>query len=134
MASQKRMYRWLAVFLVGSFLFLTATLPLSAQEFRKASELKGVIVGSVETGKLLLSSGDKMYIGLDKELPLKQGDALEFFQVALLPEKEGEPPLFRRVGQGTLLEIVSPQLLVGIIDQSIREIAVEDRVFFGSLK
>jgi hypothetical protein len=134
MKHQKSRFAGLCGLLIGGFFFLGSTLPLSAQEFRKDLELKGVITGSVETGKLMLSSGDKIYIGLEKELSLKHGDSIEIFQAALMPEKEGDPALFRRVGRGTLLEIIGSKLLLCIIDQSTQEIAVGDRVWVGLAK
>ena len=134
MRHQKIRYGWGCGVLLGVLLVSGFTWPLSAQEFRKDSELKGVITGSVETGKLMLSSGDKIYIGLEKELSLKHGDSIEIFQAALMPEKEGDPVLFRRVGRGTLLEIISSKLLLCIIDQSTQEIAVGDRVWVGLAK
>jgi hypothetical protein len=131
MKQQKIRRGWWCGSLLGVLILSGFAWPLGAQEFRKAPDLQGVITGSVETGKLMLSAGDKIYVGLEKELSLKHGDAIAIFQVALLPEKEGQSPLFRRVGRGRLLEIIAPQLLLCIIDASEREIAVGDRVLVG---
>ena len=102
----------------------------ASQEIRPPSQLSGTIVSSLEERKQALSSGDKIFIALDKNRPVKKGDSLEIFQKAYLMI-EGKPAFpFVRAGQVIILEIIDDRLLLGIIESSTKEIAVGDRIFF----
>ncbi|MGA3085413.1 MAG: hypothetical protein ABSE95_11545 [Thermodesulfobacteriota bacterium] len=102
----------------------------ASQEIRPLSQLSGTIVSPVEERKQALSSGDKIFVALDKTHPVKKGDTLEIFQQAYLTI-EGKPAFpFVRAGQIIILEIIDERLLLGVIESSIKEIAVGDRIYF----
>ena len=102
----------------------------ASQEIRPPSQLSGSIVSPVEERKQALSSGDKIFVTLDKTRPVKKGDTLEIFQQAFL-KVEGKPVSpFVRAGQVTILEIINERLLLCVIESSIKEIAVGDRIYF----
>jgi hypothetical protein len=105
---------------------------IEAQEIRRGSELSGSIVAPLEQRKMALSAADKIFIFLDRAVRIKIGDPMEIFQVAFPNEKNEKDPFYQRVGQGTLLEIINPQLVLGVIDASIKEIAAGDRIYLKS--
>ncbi len=116
---------------IGLFLGLRS---LGAQEIRRESDLSGRIVSPLDQSKIALSAADKIIISLDRAVRMKIGDPIEIFQVAFPNEKNQNDPFYQRVGQGTLLEIMNPQLALGIIDASIREIGTGDRIYLKSPK
>lgn len=102
----------------------------ASQEIRSPSQLSGTILSPVEERKQALSSGDKIFVTLDKSRPVKKGDALEIFQPSDLVI-EGKPVLtFVRAGEVVILEIINDRLLLCVIESSSKEIAVGDRIFF----
>jgi hypothetical protein len=102
----------------------------ASQEIRPPSQLSGTIVSPVEERKQALSSGDKIFVTLDKSRPVKKGDTLEIFQQAYLPLDGKTAFPFVLVGKVVVLEIIHERLLLVIIDSSNKEIAVGDRIFF----
>jgi hypothetical protein len=102
----------------------------ASQEIRPPSQLSGTIVSPVEERKQALSSGDKIFVTLDKSRPVKKGDTLEIFQPAYLTI-DGKPVFpFVRAGQVIILEIINERLLLCVIESSIKEIAIGDRIYF----
>ncbi len=102
----------------------------ASQEIRPPSALSGTIVAPVEVRKQALSFGDKIFVSLDTALPLKKGDKLEIFQPVLLTIDSKPALSFIRAGEIIVLELVNDRLLLGVIESSIREIAVGDRIYF----
>jgi hypothetical protein len=102
----------------------------ASQEIRPASQMSGTVISPQEERKQVLSSGDKIFVSLDKAFPVKKGDRLEIFQPTSLPVERKVIPPFIKVGQVIILEIISDRLLLGLIEFSIREIAVGDRLYF----
>ncbi len=102
----------------------------ASQEIRPPSQLSGTIVSPVEERKQALSSGDKIFVTLDKTHPVKKGDTLEIFQQADLT-LDGKPAFpFVRAGEVVILEVINERLLLGVIESSSKEIAVGDRIYF----
>jgi hypothetical protein len=102
----------------------------ASQEIRPAAQLTGVIVGPMEERKQALSSGDKIFVSLDRPRPVKKGDLLEIFQPTILPGNKDVDLFFMRKGQAIILEIINERLLLCIIHTSNKEIAVGDRIYF----
>lgn len=124
----KWVFNLLVVLLIvlGSFTWVFG----ASQEICPPSQLSGTIVSPLEERKQALSSGDKIFVALDKNRPVKKGDVLEIYQQAYLTI-EGKPAFpFVRVGQVIILEIIDDRLLLGIIESSTKEIAVGDRIYF----
>ncbi len=114
------------VIVLGSFTWVFG----ASQEIRPPSQLSGTIVSPVEERKQALSSGDKIFVALDKTRPVKKGDTLEIFQQAYLTiEGKLAFPLVRS-GQVIILEIIDERLLLCVIESSTKEIAVGDRIYF----
>lgn len=113
-------------------LILMGFRPLEAQEIRKGSDLSGIIVAPLDQGKIALASADKIFVSLDRPARIKVGDSLEIFQALSQEEKDQSGSFYRRVGKGTLLEIINSQLVLCVIDASLREVAVGDRIYFVS--
>ena len=110
----------------GSFTWVLG----ASQEIRPPSQLSGVIVSPVEERKQALSSGDKIFVTLDKSRPVKKGDTLEIFQEADLI-LDGKPAFpFVKAGEVVVLEVVNERLLFCVIQSSSKEIAVGDRIYF----
>lgn len=102
----------------------------ASQEIRTPSQLSGTIVSPVEERKQALSSGDKIFVTLDETRPVKKGDTLEIFQQTYLTI-DGKPAFsFVRAGQVIILEIINERLLLCVIESSLKEIAVGDRIYF----
>jgi hypothetical protein len=99
------------------------------RELRPASHLSGTIIAPLESGKLILSSGDKVLVFLVEKMRVKTGDHLEIFQPLSTGKNDLPDPLFRRVGLAVLLEKIDERSMVCIIDHSAKEITVGDRVF-----
>jgi hypothetical protein len=118
-----------AVMVIGLFLGFR---PLKAQEIRRGSDLSGSIMAPLDHSKIALSAADKIIISLDRAVRMKIGDPIEIFQIAFSNGKNQNDPFYQRVGQGTLLEIINPQLVLGVIDASIREIGAGDRIYLKS--
>ena len=125
-------HKWvLNLFLVlvivwGSFTWVFG----ASQEIRQASQMSGTIVAPMEERKQALSSGDKIFVTLDKTRPVIKGATLEIFQQAFLGV-EGKPVFpFVRVGEVTVLEIINERFLLCVIESSTKEIAVGDRIYF----
>jgi len=90
--------------------------------------MSGIIAGTFEQGKILLSSNDKIIINLNKGYEMKPGDYLEIYQ-PLNPEgKKDDQALYRRVGLGIIVEKIDERHAVCIIDSSAKEISVGDLV------
>lgn len=116
------------VFLILWGIFLVTAGLGAYQEVRQAGQLSGTIVAPVEERKQALSAGDKVFIALDKEVPVKKGDLMEIYQPA--PNLEGKPRFhYIRVGEVIVLEPVNGRLFLAVIENSNREIAVGDRIF-----
>lgn len=115
--------------LVTSFSTLAGALGAS-QEIRPVAQLTGIIVGPMEERKQALSSGDKIFVSLDRPRLVKKGDLLEIFQSIILPGTENKNFSFTRMGQAIILEIINERLLLCIIHTSAKEIAVGDRIYF----
>jgi hypothetical protein len=102
----------------------------ASQEIRPPSQLSGTIISPVEERKQALSSGDKIFISLDKSRPVKKGDTLEIFQQVDLI-LDGKPAFpFVKAGEVVILEVINERLLLCIIESSSKEIAVGDRIYF----
>lgn len=84
--------------LVSLFTFLPWALGAS-QEIRTAAQLTGIIVGPMEERKQALSSGDKIFVSLDRPRLVKKGDLLEIFQPTILPGNESKDFFFTRMGR-----------------------------------
>ena len=125
-------HKWvLNLFLVlvivwGSFTWVFG----ASQEIRQTSQMSGTIVAPLEERKQALSSGDKIFVSLDKTRPVKKGDALEIYQQAFLSIERKLVYPFTLAGQVTILEIINERLLLCIIESSIKEIAIGDRIYF----
>lgn len=116
--------------IVAIGLVSTSGVMAASQEIRPPSALSGTIVAPVEERKQALSSGDKIFVSLDRALPVKKGDTLEIFQSALLTIDDKPALSFVRAGEVIILELVNDRLLLGVIESSIREITVGDRIYF----
>ncbi len=116
--------------IVGIGLVFASEIMAASQEIRPPSALSGTIIAPVEVRKQALSSGDKIFVSLDRALPVKKGDKLEIFQSALLTIDDKPALSFVRAGEVIILELVNDRLLLGVIESSIREIAVGDRLYF----
>ncbi len=102
----------------------------ASQEIRPVAQLNGIIVGPMEERKQALSSGDKIFVSLDRPRPVKKGDLLEIFQPTILPGNKNVDLFFTRMGQAIILEIINERLLLCIIHTNNKEIAVGDRLYF----
>jgi hypothetical protein len=121
--------RWLFLFLLSWGLNLASFSSLMSQEnkeFREVTELQGTIISPAQQGKLALSSGDKISVFLEKSQTLKIGDPFEIFQESLIGPKV---PLYRKIGEATILQIVNDKLVIAIIDSSANEVMVGDKVY-----
>jgi hypothetical protein len=123
--------RVLTLFFILVTLFSALAWALGAsQEIRPVAQLTGIIVGPMEERKQALSSGDKIFVSLDRPRLVKKGDLLEIFQPTILPGHENKDFSFTRMGQAIILEIINERLLLCIIHTSTKEIAVGDRIYF----
>jgi len=102
----------------------------ASQEIRPDSHLNGFIIAPVEERIQALSSGDRIFVSLEKARPVKKGDVLEIFQPAILSGRDHKDFLFARVGRAVVLEITHERLLLCEIVSSHREMAVGDRVYW----
>jgi hypothetical protein len=119
--------------ILGAVIFLVVGLA-SAQadqgnrEVLPFESMAGVISGTLEPAKLLLSSNDKIIIDLNKALGIKPGDYVEIFQPLDLKTDEKGKPYFRKVGLAIVIEKINETKAIGIIDSSVKEISVGDLV------
>jgi len=100
----------------------------SKKEVLPASSMSGIIKGTFEPGKLLLSSNDKIIIELKEIYGTKPGDYVEIYQPLDPEEKEGGEALYRKIGLGIIIEKIDEKKAVCIIDSSQKEISVGDLV------
>jgi hypothetical protein len=102
----------------------------ASQDVRPVSQFNGFIIAPVEERIQVLSSGDKIFVSLEKNRTVKKGDRLEIFQPTLLPGSDTKDFLFAKVGQAVILEIPHERLLVCEIVSSQKEMAVGDRIYW----
>jgi len=126
-----RYRRWIQI--LNSFLFILLLISLaqadnSQKEVLPAYSMSGIIKGTFEPGKLLLSSNDKIVIDLKKVYGTKPGDYVEIYQPLDPEKKEDDEALYRKIGLGIIIEKIDEQKAVCIIDSSIKEISVGDLV------
>jgi len=100
----------------------------SKKEVLPASSMSGIIKGTFEPGKLLLSSNDKIIIELKEIYGTKPGDYVEIYQPLDPKEKEGGEALYRKIGLGIIIEKIDEKKAVCIIDSSQKEISVGNLV------
>ncbi len=100
----------------------------SKKEVLPASSMSGIIKGTFEPGKLLLSSNDKIIIELKEIYGTKPGDYMEIYQPLDPEEKEGGEALYRKIGLGIIIKKIDEKKAVCIIDSSQKEISVGDLV------
>jgi hypothetical protein len=99
------------------------------REIRPASQMSGTIIAPLESGKQILTAGDKFIVGLAKRFEVKPGDHLEIFHPFPLGKEESLDPFFQRVGLAVFLEKIDERRILCIIDHSAKEVAVGDWVF-----
>lgn len=100
----------------------------STKEVLPAYSMSGILKGTFEPGKLLLSSNDKIVIDLKKVYGTKPGDYVEIYQPLDPEKKEGGEALYRKIGLGIIIEKINEKEAVCIIDSSTKEISVGDLV------
>ncbi len=100
----------------------------SKKEVLPASAMSGIIKGTFEPGKLLLSSNDKIVIDLEKVSGTKPGDYVEIYQPLDIEKKKDGEALYRKIGLGILIEKIDEKKAICIIDSSVKEISVGDLV------
>jgi len=100
----------------------------SKKEVLPASSMSGIIKGTFEPGKLLLSSNDKIIIELKEIYGTKPGDYVEIYHPLDPEAKEGGEALYRKIGLGIIIEKIDEKIAVCIIDSSQKEISVGDLV------
>lgn len=123
--------RWIQV--VKPILFiLILIIPAQADNGKKellpAFSMSGIIMGTFEPGKILLSSKDKIVIDLNKAYGIKPGDQIELFQPLSPGSEIQDNTLYRKIGLGIIIENIDEKKAVCIIDSSIKEISVGDLV------
>jgi hypothetical protein len=100
----------------------------SRKEVLPASSMSGIIAGTFEPGKILLSSNDKIVIDLNKASGVKPGDQIELFQPLSPGSEIQDNTLYRKIGLGIIIEKIDERKVVCIIDSSTKEISVGDLV------
>jgi hypothetical protein len=100
----------------------------SRKEVLPASSMSGIIAGTFEPGKILLSSNDKIVIDLNKASGVKPGDQIELFQPLSPGSEIQDNTLYRKIGLGIIIEKIDEKKVVCIIDSSTKEISVGDLV------
>ena len=126
-----RYRRWIQM--LNQVLFILILIGLaqadnSQKEVLPAYAMSGIIKGTFEPGKLLLSSNDKIVIDLKKVYGTKPGDYVEIYQPLDPEKKEDDEALYRKIGLGIIIEKIDEKKAVCIIDSSIKEISVGDLV------
>jgi hypothetical protein len=119
--------------LINPIIFILILISLAQAENSKkevlpASSMSGIIKGTFEPGKLLLSSNDKIVIDFKKAYGTKLGDYVEIYQPVDPEEKEGGEALYRKIGLGIIIEKIDEKKAVCIIDSSQKEISVGNLV------
>ena len=124
--------RTLVIPFVG-WIFLAASLVWAEErvnrEIRPASHMSGTIIAPLETGKQILSSGDKIVVGLAGKFEVKPGDYLEIFQSLSRVSDESPDPSLRRIGLAIFIEKIDERRILCIIDRSAKEVSLGDWVF-----
>ena len=128
MSSYRRWMQMLNPILFILILISLAQADTSKKEVLPASAMSGIISGTFEAGKLLLSSNDKIVIDFITTYGTKLGDSVEIYQPLDPEKKEGGATLFRRIGLALIIEKIDEKKAVCIIDSSIKEIAVGNLV------
>lgn len=120
----------LGVFLLLSGLpFLPNPVQGASPEVRPAGQMSGTIIAPLEERKQALAAGDKVYVALDRDRPVKKGDLMEIYQPAPMV-LEGKPLFtYTRAGEVIILESVNDRLFLAVIESSNKEISVGDRVY-----
>lgn len=123
--------RWIQILKPILFILILIS-PAQADNTKKevlpAHSMSGIIKGTFEPGKILLSSNDKIIIELRKIYGTKPGDYVEIYQ-PLDPEKTGDGETsYRKIGLGIIVEKIDEKNAVCIIDSSTKEISVGDLV------
>jgi hypothetical protein len=126
-----RYRRWIQI--LNPILFILILIGLaqadnSQKEVLPAYSMSGIITGTFEHGKLLLSSNDKIVIDLNKDYGIKPGDQIELFQPLSPGSEIQDSTLYRKIGLGIIIEKIDEKKAVCIIDSSIKEISVGDLV------
>jgi hypothetical protein len=119
--------------LINPIIFILILISLAQAENSKkevlpAVSMSGIIAGTFEHGKLLLSSNDKIVIDFNKDYGVKPGDHIEVFQPLSPGSEIQDNTLYRKVGLGIILEKIDERKVVCIIDSSTKEISVGDLV------
>ena len=117
----------------GAVILLATGLALASadqgnKEVLPFESMTGVISGTLEPAKILLSSNDKIIIDLNGAPGIKPGDYVEVFQPLDLKTSEKGKPFFRKVGLAIIIEKLNETKAVAIIDSSVKEISVGDLV------
>jgi hypothetical protein len=99
------------------------------REIRPASQMSGIIIAPLESGKQILTAGDKFIVGLAKKFEVKPGDHLEIFNPPPGGQKESLDPFFQRIGLAVFLEKIGEKSILCIIDHSAKEVSVGDWVY-----
>lgn len=99
------------------------------REIRPASQMSGTIIAPLESGKQILTAGDKFIVGLVKKFEVKPGDHLEIFNQPSLGQKESPDPFFQRIGLAVFLEKIDAGRILCVIDHSVKEVSVGDWVY-----
>jgi hypothetical protein len=102
----------------------------NSKELRSGAQMNGWITAPLEEAKQALSTGDKVLITLELPRPVKKGDKMEIFQPIASRQDTPKDGLMTRVGRGVVLEINERGILLCVIESSIREIGVGDRVYW----
>jgi hypothetical protein len=112
------------------FLGVTPWVSGNSKELRPASQMNGWITVPLEEAKQALSTGDKILVALEKPRPVKKGDKLEIFQSIVSRQEAPKDGLMNKVGRAVVLEINDQGILLCMIESSIREIGVGDRIYW----
>ena len=126
-----RYRRWIQLFNPILFILILISLAQadnSQRELLPAVSMSGIITGTFEHGKLLLSSNDKIVIDLNKDYGIKPGDQIELFQPLSPGSEIQDNTLYRKIGLGIIIEKIDEKKAVCIIDSSTKEISVGDLV------
>jgi hypothetical protein len=122
---------WIQLFSPILFvLILTGLAPADngKKEVLPFGAMSGIIQGTFEPGKILLSSNDKIVISLNQGYRAKPGDFLEIYQPLDSERQKDGQAFYRKVGLGIIIEKIDEQHAVCIIDSSVKEISVGDLV------
>ena len=101
-----------------------------SKELRAGTQMNGFITAPLEEAKQALSTGDKVLITLERPRPVKKGDKMEIFQPIASRQDPPKDGLMTKVGRGVVLEVNERGILLCVIESSIREIGVGDRIYW----